>query len=42
MKDDMEVLGLWPEWAFSGMCGGTSDGQTSGPSLAWKKWTFSK
>ena len=24
------------------MCGGTSYGQTSNPSVAWKKWTFSK
>ena len=27
---------------YSGICGGTSYGQTSNPSLAWKKWTFSK
>ena len=26
----------------SGMCGGTSYGQTSNSSVAWKKWTFSK
>ena len=25
---------------FSGICGGTSYGQTSNPSLAWKKWSF--
>ena len=25
---------------YSGMCGGTSYGQTSNPSVAWKKWTF--
>ena len=27
---------------YLGMCGGTSYGQTSNPSIAWKKWTFSK
>ena len=27
---------------YSGMCGGTLYGQTSNPSVAWKKWTFSK
>ena len=27
---------------YSGMCGGTSYGQTSNPSIAWKKSTFSK
>ena len=27
---------------YSGMCEGTSYGQTSNPSVAWKKWTFSK
>ena len=26
----------------SGMCRGTSYGQMSNPSVAWKKWTFSK
>ena len=26
----------------SGICGGTSYGQTSNPSLEWKKWMFSK
>ena len=26
----------------SGMCGGTSYGQTSNPSVVWKNWTFSK
>ena len=27
---------------YSGMCGGTSYGQMSNPSKAWKEWTFSK
>ena len=26
MKNDMELLGLQPEWAYSGMRGGTSYG----------------
>ena len=41
VDDDMKVLGLHPE-CNSGMCGGTSYGETSNPSVAWKKWTFSK
>ena len=32
------ILNGW----FSGICGGTSYGQTFNPSVAWKKWTFSK
>ena len=42
---DMKLLGLQPEWAIltnSWICGGTSYWQTSNPSSAWKKWTFSK
>ena len=27
---------------YSRMCGGTSYQQTSNPSVAWKKWMFSK
>ena len=27
---------------YSGMCGGTSYGETSNPSVAWKKGKFSK
>ena len=43
MNDDMKVLGLQLEWAsIAGICGGTSYGQTSNPTLAWRKWTFSK
>ena len=47
MKDDMNVLGLEPEWTipngqYSGIWGGTSYGQTCNPSFLWKKWTFSK
>ena len=37
VNDDTEVLGLWPSGQFSGICGGTSYGQTSNPSIAWKK-----
>ena len=45
MNDDMKVLGLQPEWAvFRDVWRDFiwAYGQTSNPSLAWKKWTFSK
>ena len=50
VDDDMEVLDLHPEWVadwrYSGICGGTSYGQTSNPSVAntsvaLENWTFS-
>ena len=39
MNDDMKVLGLQAEWAVFRdiLCEGTSYGQTSNPSLAWRK-----
>ena len=40
VEDDMEVLGLQPEWAVFRDVWGTSYGQTSNPSVAWKIWTF--
>ena len=44
VDNDMEVLGLQPEWAvFRDMWRRDFiKGQTSNPSLVWKKWTFSK
>ena len=42
VDDDMEVVGLHPKWQYSGICVGTSYGQTSNSSLVWKIWTFSK
>ena len=42
---DMKVIGLYPEnlnRQYSGMCGGSSYGQTCNPCVVWKKWTFSK
>ena len=42
-KDDMKLLGLQPEWDnIQGYVDGLDMGQTSNPSLAWKKKTFSK
>ena len=39
VNDDMKVLGLHAEWAVFRdiLCGGTSYGQTSNPSLARRK-----
>ena len=41
VRDAMRLLGLHPEWAiFKDMWRGLDLGQTSNPSLAWKKGRF--
>ena len=43
VKDDMDELGLQPEWAvFRDMWRGFISGQTSDPSRLWKKYKFKK
>ena len=43
VKDDMDELGLHPEWVvFRDMWRRLISGKTSDPSWAWKKWTFLK
>ena len=40
VHEDVGMLGFILGGRCSGICGGTSYGDTSNPSVAWKIWTY--